>query len=39
MEVPIMRKAMITKAFLGSLVGSAGAVVLFLVACGTTRSS
>ena len=29
-----MRKAMITKAFVGSLVGSAGAVVLFLVAGG-----
>src|SRR5215211_1405102 len=33
-EVPLMRKAMTTKAFLGSLVGSAGAAVLFLAAGG-----
>ncbi|HET9780068.1 MAG TPA: hypothetical protein VFP81_12380 [Propionibacteriaceae bacterium] len=34
MEAPIMRKAMITKAIVGSLVGYAGAVVLSLVAGG-----
>jgi hypothetical protein len=33
-EVPILRKAMITKAFVGSLVGFAGAAVLFLMAGG-----
>ena len=34
-----MRKAMITKAFVGSLVGFAGAVVLFLVATDLLRVS